>query len=114
MKIRKTMEIEPQAVEADGASGAQIRWVISRADGAPNFAMRIFDIQPGGHTPGHSHDWEHEIYVIEGEITGIDGDGEHALVAGDAVFVPGGEHHQFRNDGGAVARMMCLVPNMDD
>jgi len=34
-------------------------------DGAPNFAMRVFDVQAGGNT-FHSHARAHEIYIISG------------------------------------------------
>jgi quercetin dioxygenase-like cupin family protein len=41
-----------------------MRDLISEKDGAPNFRLRHFVIEPGGHTPLHRHDWEHENYFI--------------------------------------------------
>jgi quercetin dioxygenase-like cupin family protein len=29
--------------------------------------MRHFEIQPRGQTSKHSHDWEHEVFIIEGK-----------------------------------------------
>jgi len=44
-----------------------MRDLISEKDGAPNFRLRHFVIEPGGHTPLHRHDWEHENYFISGK-----------------------------------------------
>ena len=101
----------PEIIDNDEIKGVQLRWVIDDTTGAPNFAMRIFDISPGGYTPLHRHDWEHEIYVMEGDGTAIgEGDSQSAVKAGDAIFVPGGELHQFRNSSGSLLRVMCLIP----
>jgi len=59
-------EVPAEDVKEDDASGVKIRWLISRRDGAENFAMRCFEIEPGGHTPRHSHDWEHEVFILKG------------------------------------------------
>ena len=45
--------------------GVQIREKIIGHDDAPNFAMRVFDVQAGGNT-FHSHARAHEIYIISG------------------------------------------------
>lgn len=106
------MSVEPAEVP-EGASGMQIRWVIDQKAGAPNFAMRVVDIAPAGFTPLHKHEWEHEMYVIQGEGTMVSDDGEHKIRPGDAVFVPGGDLHQVRNMSGDLLRVMCLIPNLE-
>jgi quercetin dioxygenase-like cupin family protein len=73
--------------------------------------MRQFEVAPGGHTPRHSHPYEHEIFVMEGEGQVIEGDQPHALKAGDVVFVQPDEVHQFRNTGRASLKFLCLIPN---
>ena len=103
----KSVELEDAG---PGAEGVKVRWVISGKTGAPNFAMRIFDFEPGGRTPEHTHDWEHELFVIEGEGTALTPEGEKPVKAGDVIFVPGGDIHQFRNTSGALLRLMCLIP----
>lgn len=83
---------------------------ISPRDGAPNFAMRVFEISPGGHTPLHKHPYEHEVFVLEGAGT-IWRDGrEVAIKPGDVLYVPGDEQHQFKNAGNAPFKFMCLIP----
>ena len=80
---------EVEAKEADdGASKLKVRWLITKDIGAPNFAMRLIEMQPGGHSPLHAHDWEHEVFILEGEGTMVGQEGEKKFKPGDAVFVP--------------------------
>lgn len=84
--------------------------LIAREDGAPNFAMRLFEIAPGGQTPLHIHSNEHEVFVLEGEGTVWREGKDVPIPPGTAVFVPGGEKHCFKNSGNAAFRFLCLVP----
>jgi quercetin dioxygenase-like cupin family protein len=98
--------------QAEGLEGVSIRWVISRDDGAPHFAMRVLDVQAGRATLHHSHWWEHEVYVLDGEGVVVQEGGETPISAGSVVLVAGDEMHQFRNTGQGVLRFICLIPHM--
>lgn len=110
MKIKKADEVEPTPVGEEGAEGVTIRLLVHEADGAPNFYMRQFNVAAGGHTPRHAHDWEHEVYILAGSATVRSAEGEKHAVAGDCLFVPGNEEHQFENHGPGELKMLCLVP----
>lgn len=97
-------------IEGNGAHAVKGRLLIGQADGAPHFAMRLFELAGGGHTPCHSHDWEHEVFVHEGEGEVLRDGQWVGIGAGSVVFVPGGEEHQFRNTGSTPLRFVCLVP----
>ncbi|HIQ06739.1 MAG TPA: cupin domain-containing protein [Anaerolineae bacterium] len=94
--------------------GVLVRWVISTPEGAPNFAMRIFDVEPGASTPLHAHHWEHEVFVLDGEGIVHGGGEERLLSPGTVVFVPPGETHQFRNTGSDVLRFICVIPTVPE
>jgi len=100
----------PEETVEKGAEGVKIRWLITEDDGAEKFVMRHFEIAPGGHTPLHQHEWEHEVFILqgEGEITGAAG--IKPFGPGDFMFAPGGEEHQFRNTGSLPVEMLCLIP----
>lgn len=109
MLVRKMDDVRQDDVDAEGAAGVKIRWLIKKEDGAPNFAMREFELAPGGHTPHHGHGWEHEVYVLAGEGVVAGEEGESELKAGVVVFVPPNEKHNFRNTGAEPLRFLCLV-----
>ena len=87
MKVKQYQQVEQQPVEIEGAQGCSVRWLVGEKDGDPNFAMRQFEVAPGGHTPKHSHPYEHEVFMLEGEGVVLEDDTEHRLRAGDVVFV---------------------------
>ena len=111
MQIKRTVDVEQADVMMEGAAGCRVRWLVGSADKAPNFAMREFELEPGGHTPRHFHPYEHEIYVLEGEGAILDGDHEKPLRPGDVVLVNPDDVHQFRNTGATPFKMLCLIPN---
>jgi quercetin dioxygenase-like cupin family protein len=94
----------------DGASKVTVRWLITKEMGAENFAMRLFEIASGGYSPLHAHSWEHEVFILDGEGTVFDGEKATAVKAGDVVFVPTDERHQFRNNGKKPLKFLCLIP----
>jgi quercetin dioxygenase-like cupin family protein len=114
LKVQSSTSVELQKVTMEGSSGCQVRWLLSRDDGAPGFAMRQFEVEPGGFTPRHHHPYEHEIYVLEGNGEVYEGDTAHPIRAGDVVLVKPDDVHQFRNTGGQTLKFLCLIPNSAD
>ena len=113
MKILNYSSVEPKDAGA-GTSKVTIRWLINEETGANNFFMRLFEIEAGGYTPLHHHDWEHEVFILEGEGTIICEEEAKLFRAGDVVFIPPKEKHQFRNTGKKLVKFLCLIPNKKD
>ena len=110
MKIISSTQLPAMPVTVEGARGATIRELITAREGAPTFAMRLFEVAPGGSTPRHSHAWEHEVFVLDGEGQVMSPEGPAAIKGGDAVFVPPNEEHQFANTSRQPIRFLCLIP----
>lgn len=101
----------PADVFGDEAPGVTIRWVIDQPhDGAPNFALRVIEVAPGGHTPRHAHPYEHENYVMEGQGRVLLGDAWHEVGPGSIVFVPAGMEHTYVNAGNTSFKFLCAIP----
>ena len=101
----------PAQVFGDQAPGTTIRWLIDDDhDGAPVYALRLIEVAPGGHTPRHSHPFEHENFVIEGQGRVLVNGGWHPLKSGDVVFVPGGTEHIYENTGDSPLKFLCGIP----
>jgi len=110
MKIEKTENIPKKPVNVEGAKDVDIRWLISKADGAKNFEMRMFELQPGGFTPLHTHPHEHEVFVLEGKGAFVYEGKQHTFNSDYVIFVPGGKQHCFKNTGDSVLRFLCIIP----
>jgi quercetin dioxygenase-like cupin family protein len=111
MKVSHYTDTDLKPVDMPGSAGCKVRWLIGSADQAPNFAMRQFEVEPGGHTPQHMHDYEHEVYVLAGQGEVLEQGAPHAIAAGDIVFIAPNEVHQFRNTGDQPLEFLCLIPN---
>ena len=109
MKVKAMETIEQNPVEMEGATGVRMRMLIGPAEGAANFHMRQFEVQPGG-----AHDYEHEVLILGGTGVAVGAQGEQAVKAGDVVWVPANEKHQFRNTGGDALKFICLIPAPQD
>ncbi|GJM19916.1 MAG: hypothetical protein DHS20C14_21290 [Phycisphaeraceae bacterium] len=110
MVIRNIDEIPMAPVAMDGVDGASMAIMVGREDGAPNFALRQFRVEAGGHTPLHAHDYEHEVYVVAGSGTAHLTGEDRPIRAGDVLYVPADQEHQFRADTGEGLRFLCVVP----
>ena len=111
MIIKHPQDVAAVPVQTEGAKDVKVRVLFGPQDKAPTFAMRIFELSPGGHTPLHEHPFEHEIMVLEGRIGAVSPQGVRPVDVGDVLLVMPGEVHQFRNlSDTQPARMMCLVP----
>ena len=109
--IHKQLTAVPsQVMTMPGAHGVTMQLLCGPADGCPNFAMRKFIVAPGGSTPRHQHDYEHEVLVLAGHGHVFGNGQESPIHAGDVLFVPANELHQFRNSSAEPLEFICLVP----
>lgn len=92
-------------------SGNKIYWLLTSEHGAPNYELRYIEVPPGGKTSYGHHPHEHEVFVVRGAGT-LKGDyPEQRLVPETAVFIPGGEDHQFVNGSDSEPLgFVCVVP----
>ena len=111
MKVTPYTDVKLEEVNIEGARRTKIRWLISKDDEAPNFAMRMFEVEPGGFTPFHTHEWEHEVYVVEGVGEFVTGDKDIPFKAGDVIYADPWMEHQFKNTGDAMLRFLCIIPH---
>ena len=110
MKVQSIEQHEQADVQMEGAHRTKMRMLIGPDERAPTFHMRHFEIAPGGHTPHHSHDYEHEILILSGSGVAKSEQGDRAFRTGDVIFVPANEEHQFANNSDQPCTFICLVP----
>jgi quercetin dioxygenase-like cupin family protein len=109
--LKHASEVPPTKIDKKGFTGMAARFALTKDDGCPRYAMRLFEFEPGGHTTLHAHPEEHEFYILEGEPAIVDRSGKQTLLrAGDFVFVPPNETHQLKNFGRTKMKLICTIP----
>ncbi len=111
MQVFNYATVEAKDVIDKGASNLTVRWLITKDMGAPNFAMRFFEVAEGGYSPLHMHPWEHEVFILEGEGIVTDGKTAMPLKPNDVVYTSPDEWHQFKNTGKKTLKFLCLIPH---
>lgn len=96
--------------ENSQAKGASRQILIGMAENAPHFHMRYFAVQPGGYTSLDQHDHDHGVYILHGRARLQLGTEMHEVGAGDVIYIPGGEVHQFVALGDEPFGFLCVVP----
>lgn len=110
MKHVHYADVDLEIPNEEGIKDIKIRWLITKKDGAEHFAMRLFEVKPGGYSPLHQHDWEHEVFILNGEGTARTKSKEEYFKEGDVFFIKPLEWHQFINTGKDTLKFICLIP----
>lgn len=107
-KVVRVEDVEPKPVE--NAVGTRIRVLISNSE-APTYAMRLFEMDPGGHIELHSHPWEHEIFVLRGKVRIRIGSEVFEVGPRTAIYIPPNVPHEYWCVGEEKAEFICIIPN---
>jgi quercetin dioxygenase-like cupin family protein len=112
MKIIALADVEKKQVMMEGAKDAWKQLPLGSNDGVPVYSYRVFTVEPGGHTPYHSHPYEHMNFVIEGEGAIVNAAGEEKPIKkGSFALVSPDEKHQYKNTSpDKPFVMICGVP----
>jgi len=115
IKIGKSCDVK--SVDYDDGETVrktQKRVLIGPDQGAPNFVVRRFTVSAGGHSPYHTHPWEHAVYILAGKGEVRFAGGTTTVEPGDYVSVPAMDEHQFVNAGDEPFEFLCVVPPEGD
>jgi len=108
-KVSHYTSVEEKPVPANMATKTWIRWLIAEKDGAKNFYMRLFRVEPGGHIKPHFHPWEHEIFVIKGEGRVRIGKKTYNVREGYFLYIPPNAEHEYWAD--EELWFLCMIPS---
>jgi len=111
MKIVNYKDILPVVMDSEMVKNVAGRVMIGKEDGAKNFCMRMFEMDKDGYTPRHTHDWEHEVFVLAGKGKVFIEDKWYQVSTGSAIFIPPNIEHQFKNTSDTRFDFLCLIPS---
>lgn len=115
MIIKTEADIKTTIPADDSIKGVQKQVLIGMEDGSDQIIMRRFIVEGGGHTPAHSHDFEHVVKIESGSGVVIDNEGhEHPVSAGNSLFIPPNEKHQFKNPHSQPFHFLCIILNPEN
>jgi len=89
------------------------RVLIGRRDGAASFSLRYFEIPPRGKSSLDRHAHDHGVYILKGKARVLMGEEKVEAGAGDVLYIPPDEPHQFENIGDGPLGFLCAVPPRD-
>jgi mannose-6-phosphate isomerase-like protein (cupin superfamily) len=109
MRVRNYRKVRPAPVIEE--PGVSVRWLINEMSEVLNFALRLYEMEPGSATASCIRYWEHQLFVLSGKGVVIGQNGGVPLGEGDVVYIPPAEPHQFANRGDEVLRFLMVLPS---
>lgn len=102
------IEVEPYDLDSGHRGTRQV--VVGPDEGARNFAIRYFEIAPGGKSSLDEHPHDHGVLILKGRGRVRLGKETHSIGFGDVVYVSPNEIHQFENPGPEPLGFLCVIP----
>ncbi|MBL7200228.1 MAG: cupin domain-containing protein [Anaerolineae bacterium] len=90
--------------------GVSVRWLIGPQEKAPTFALRYFEIEPGGWTSLDRHAHEHGVFILKGRGQVRIEEEWFEVEFGDVIYIPPNEVHQLRSLGDEPLGFLCVIP----
>lgn len=84
--------------------------LLGAQDGVSTYVMLYVRHAPGESSPDHIHPWEHQAFITEGSGVLVCDGKDYPISTGDAVLVPGGVRHQFKNTGTVTMSRVTVNP----
>lgn len=103
-------DLENKVVNNPLADKAKMRVLVGPNEGWDSHVMRVFEVEAGGYTPKHQHDWPHINYILEGEGTLLIEGELQTIKAGHYAYIPSNTLHQFKASEHSGIKFICMVP----
>lgn len=114
MVVKKKSDVAETILQDETLKNVSRKILIGPEDGSQRIVMRLFRVEPGGHTPYHRHDFEHVVKVERGRGVIVDAEGREKLLEEDScAYVAPNEKHQFRNPFNEPFEFLCIILNQD-
>jgi quercetin dioxygenase-like cupin family protein len=107
--------VEFEDLTKKDAAKVKVQYLIDERHGSNRFALRLYTVEKDGHTPLDQHEYEHQVFILEGEGLLRLQQGQipllRSLRSGDSVFIPSNAVHQFINESDRSLVFLCVKGN---
>jgi quercetin dioxygenase-like cupin family protein len=100
-------------IQRRGAPWPPLQKLVNAETEATELALWLNEVAVGEEVRRHAHDCEEIIYVAAGQLVCTLGQDSFELGRGDALFVPAGERHGFRNPGPGHTSVVAALGRAD-
>jgi len=107
MYVTSVDKVEEIDMNVESARNVKVKYLLHEGVGAKKFQLRLFTIDIGGYTSLEKHKHEHEVFILRGKALVRGGETEVTVKAGDIIFIPSWEEHQFKNVGNEKLQFLC-------
>jgi len=107
MYVTSINSVRDCELNAEGACGVKIKYLLHEGVGTKRLQLRLFSIDVGGYTSLEKHKHEHEVFILHGKALVRGGDSEVIVKEGNVIFISSWEEHQFRNMGKEKLQFLC-------
>lgn len=98
----------------DEFEGVTKQVVIGPDDRAPHFVIRYFHLEPGTHSDLERHPHDHGVVVMHGKARVQINEEFYEVGPLDAIYISGGDLHQFTVMGNEPLGFMCVIKNKEE
>ena len=92
------------------ASGVTETWLIGKAERSDNFALRYYELEPGGFSRAETHPYDHGVLFMRGAGEVVIDSQTYVVGEGDVVYIAPDEMHQIKNAGQEPLGWICVIP----
>jgi len=103
-------DVAEEHLSEEGLRSIKKHVLIGSREGAQNYIMRYFRVEPDGHSRLEHHPQEHEVLILHGKGQVQIADNIYPLSPFDVVFIESNELHQFSNPGQEAFGFICVIP----
>jgi quercetin dioxygenase-like cupin family protein len=107
MYVTSVEIVRESNVDLEGACKVKVKYLLHKDVGAKRLQLRLFTLDVGGYTPLEKHAHEHEVFMLQGKALVKGGEQEVEVKAGNVIFIPSYEKHQFKNIGNEPVEFLC-------
>lgn len=101
--------VPAQQYEAKAFQGVVKRVLVGPGDGAPDYVIRYFELEPGSSSRLERHAHDHGVVILHGRAKAQLNEEFFELSPLDTIYVKGNDLHQFTNTGETSLGFICVI-----